>query len=640
MFFARRQHDERAYTGRLLVFYLLIGLCGVLLVTALGYQQLVRRPIYAEVEERQNYRRIILPAPRGEILDRRGRILAGNRAVFSAVVYLNDLRRDFRREYFAQVRELRERGIQLPRQELNTRARVAVVQRYLDPLNGMLGRAETVDAEDLERHFSQQLLLPFPLIRDLRHDEFARVVAQLPATSPVQIVTQTARTYPHETIAAQVLGFVSPTATQETSTLPGEDLTTFQRAGLSGRTGIEIAFDDDLTGRPGYEIWTVDPGGFQHERVDYEPPSPGEPLALTLDLDVHGAAEQAMSGRAGAFVALEIETGEVRALGSMPTFDLNELTPIPTNTVYQRILEEGAFLNRGAQGLYPPGSTFKLITALAGLRHGAITTETVVNCPGFHLVGRRIFHCNNRAGHGDMGLIEAIRDSCNVYFYERGLEMGAQAIADEARLFGLDDPTGIEWPGETRRSLVPDPAWKRGRFFGEGWYGGDTANMSIGQGFLLVTPLQMATVVASLVRGETRTQPTLFPVGAEPGELHPEARPIGLPAAAIDAVLAGMREAGRTGTARRAGREGLPVAGKTGTAQVRKDGQPTTLAWFVGYAPAEAPRLAIAVMVEGVPEEASIGGGSTAAPIARAMLEAYFAADNAEAAGGMAVAGR
>jgi penicillin-binding protein 2 len=478
-----------------------------------------------------------------------------------------------------------------------------------------------VESVDIERHFSQSLLLPFPLIKDLSQEDYARLIDQIPVDSPIQILSGTARWYPHGEAAAHTLGFVSDSTEFPEGSLPGDALLTFRNAGQLGRSGLEKAFNEHLQGETGGEIWTVDPGGFQYERVVHEIPGKGQDLTISLDVAIQKVAEAAMGEKTGAVVAIEIETGEVLTLASKPAYDLNDLSPFISFEVDREIREKGAWLNRAIQGLYPPGSTFKLVTAMAALREGLVDAGTVIDCPGYHVVGKRVFHCHRRNGHGPEELVGAIRDSCNVFFYNRGTEIGVWPIANEARRFHLDQPTGIELPGETRRMLVPDPEWKAARFYGEGWFTGDTANMSIGQGFLLLTPMQMATFAASLASETTFLQPTLMH-GQEPAN---RGDPIGLPPEQMALVKEGMRLAGERGTARLAGKPGMPVAGKTGTAQVRKDGKPTTLAWFVGYAPVQNPRIAVAVLVEGVPEqEVEYGGGSTAAPIAKAVFQQYL----------------
>jgi penicillin-binding protein 2 len=612
---------EKQVNPRLYLIYFTIGVCMLALTGGLGYRQLIQQESFAAAAERQNYRRILMPGPRGLIHDRHGRVLVGNRPLFSAVVYLNELRQEFRDEYYQLVRWHRDHGLSPDRYQLNTEARQNVVQRYMDRINQLLGTASEVESEAIERHFSQSLLLPFPLIKDLAPDDYGTLLSHLEMDSPVQILAGTARWYPYADAAAHTLGFVSDSIEFPEGTVPGDALLTFRHEAQIGRAGIEKQFNDHLQGRTGGEIWTVDPGGFQYERVVHEQPRKGNDLTLSLDIDVQLAAENALGDKTGAVVAIEIATGEVLALVSKPAYDLNDLSPFLSFRVDRDIRERGAWINRATQGLYPPGSTFKLITALAGLRAGTIAAETVIDCPGYHLVGKRVFHCHRRSGHGPEDLVDAIRDSCNVFFYDRGIATGIWGIANEARRFHLDRRTGIELPSETGRMLVPDPEWKAARFYGEGWFNGDTANVSIGQGFLLLTPMQMATFAASLARETAFLQPTLLHREAGPAGLEP----IGLDRAQMDLVKEGMRLAGERGTARLAGNPNLPVAGKTGTAQVRKDGRPTTLAWFVGYAPAGHPRVAVAVLVEGVPDqETEYGGGSTAAPIAKAVFSQYI----------------
>jgi penicillin-binding protein 2 len=609
---------------RLSLLYLVIGICMSSLLAGLGFRQLIQRESFAAAAERQNYRRILMPGPRGLIHDRHGRVLVANRPLFSAMVYLNELRPEFREEYYRLVRWHREHGLSPDRFQLNTEARKNVVQRYMNRINQLLGIRVEVDSTAIERHFSQSLLLPFPLIKDLSSDDYATLLGHIPVDSPLQIISGTARWYPYGDAAAHTLGFVSDSTEFPEGTVPGDALLTFRHQAQIGRAGVEKQFNPQLQGLTGGEIWTVDPGGFQYERVIHEQPRKGQDLTLSIDIDVQLAAERALADKTGAVIAIEVATGEVLAIVSKPAYDLNDLSPFISYAVDADIRERGAWLNRATQGLYPPGSTFKLLTALAALRSGTVSAGTVVTCEGFHLVGRRVFHCHRRSGHGPEDLVDAIRDSCNVFFYDRGIATGVWGIADEARRFHLDRRTGIEIPGETGRMLVPDPEWKAARFYGEGWFNGDTANLSIGQGFLLFTPMQMATFAASLARETTFLQPTLLH-RREPAT-EPDLQPIGLAPGQLELVKEGMRQAGERGTARLAGSPSMPVAGKTGTAQVRKDGRPTTLAWFVGYAPADHPRVAVAVMVEGVPDQATeYGGGSTAAPIAKAVFQEFLA---------------
>lgn len=612
----RRPRFQRS--SRIFVLYGCIALLMLILVGGLAYRQLIQKADFDAAAERQNHRRILLPGPRGVIYDRNGNAVVTNRPVFTAAVYLNELRADFRRKYYEMVRDQREIGLKPDRFELNTAARRAVVQQHLDHLNAILDRDESVDSRAIERHFRQSLLLPFPLIEDLDPDEYAILLNAIPIDAPIQILTTSARSYPFGPAAAHTLGFVSNSTEFSDADLQGDELLTFRRQGKIGRAGIERAFNDHLSGAPGSEIWTVDPGGFRHERVLFEPPSRGRDLHLSIDIDLQLAAESALAGKTGAAIAIDVQSGEVLAIASLPAYDLNDLSPVLSFAVDRQIREQGAWLHRAVQGLYPPGSTFKLITAAAALRHNAVDADTIVDCQGAFFVGRRRFLCHRHSGHGPESLVEALRDSCNVFFYDRGLAIGVSAIAAEARRFHLDRPTGIELPAESQSMLIPDPDWKARRFFGEAWFDGDTANMSIGQGFLLVTPLQMATFAASLARKATFIQPTLI---HNPNRRPLAIEPIDLPSDDLALILEGMRLAGERGTARLAASPTIPVAGKTGTAQVRVEGRPSTLAWFIGFAPAQNPRVAVAVMVEGVPDSTEYGGGATAAPIARTLFQ-------------------
>jgi len=595
----------------------------MVLVAGLAFHQIIEASKYRDAEERQNYRRILTPGPRGNIFDREGRLLVGNRPVFNAVVSLNELRKDFRAEYYEIVNQARAINQIINRNEINTRARANVVQRYLNQINLIIGRHESVNSQKLERHFSQSLLLPYPLVSDLQATEYARLIEQIPVDSPIQVITESARYYPYNSAAVHILGFVSASTEIPASEVPGEDLLTFTFEGKVGRSGLERSFDQYLQGTSGGEIWSVDPGGFQFERIEFRSPQKGHDLVTSIDIDLQVIAEEAMGQKSGAVVALDVNTGEVLAMASKPNYNLNDLSPFLSYTTDQTIRDEGGWLNRATQGVYPPGSTFKVITAIAALRNGIVDQHTVINCPGYYLVGRRSFRCNRHSGHGPENLIQSLRDSCNVFFYDRGIATGVENIAAESRRFHLHEPTGIELPGETHSMLVPDPAYKKKRFY-ESWSGGDTANLSIGQGFLLVTPLQMARVVASIAKNDLSIKPTLIRSGATLQKNVQQENGIGLPPAQLQLIRDGMIAAGSSGTARLAGSPNMPIAGKTGTAQVRKDGQPTTLAWFIGYMPVDNPEIAIAVLIEGAPEQdTNYGGGSTAGPIAKKIFQTY-----------------
>jgi len=607
---------------RFQILFLICMGCLVLLVAGLAWRQLVQGSTFREQELFQKQRQILMPGPRGEILDRAGRVLVANRPRFSAVVYLNELRPEFRQEFVRRLEVALEEEPRPDRPRIAIAARAAVLQRYLDQITALTGIPANVSTPVLERHFSQNLLLPFPLINDLDLVSYARLIEQLPVTSPIQILTDGVRHYPYGSLASHTLGHL--TAHDELlgeSLLPGQSVVTFRLRGRRGASGVERALDEVLTGQTGGEVWVVDPSGFQFSRVAHRPPVKGQDVVLALDADLQQAAEHGLRGLTGAVVAIDIQTGEVLALASAPDYDLNDFTPFLRHDASARITERGAWYHRAVQGLYPPGSTFKLITTVAGLRSGHIKPNASSYCSGSFRVGERTFHCHNRRGHGHVDLPSAIEKSCNVFFYEHGLEIGVDLLAAEARRFGFDQRTGIELPNESGRMIVPDPAWKRQRE-GMGWFPGDTANLSIGQGYLLVTPLQMATSTASFARNETRTRPTLLARPAtSPGAVAGNAQ--ALPPALHRLIVEGMERSSLQGTGKFVNLPNLRIASKTGTAQVFPRGQALTLAWIIAYAPIENPRIAVAVVIEGTDPADPAAGGTTAAPIARHLFQTW-----------------
>lgn len=628
------QFDVHKGENPRIIFLLWIALAASLtLILGLAWRQLIAPQQFETIEKQQTERRILNPGPRGDIYDRNGRLLVGNRPHYSAAVYLDDLRPEFRKEYSSIIRAERQRlqeqyeAIPIEQREeapanpdyseLQWRARINVIQRYLDTVNQITGRSDELSQKKVIRHFNEQLLLPLSLVEDLSPDHYARLVEQIPVNSPIQIHTSTARYYPYGSAAAHTLGYVQEVYPDKDE-IPNDGIKTFTFKTKRGKTGLERSFDSLLSGTTGTEIWRVDPLGFQDTRLEMTPPKQGKNLVSSIDIDLQLAAETALGDRTGAAIALDIRTGEVLTIASHPSYDLNDLSPFIPRTTFDEINERGAWLNRTLQLSYPPGSTFKLITSIAGLRNGIIKNNTTVDCQGMHRVGNRIFRCHARYGHGITDLAKAIEGSCNVFYYTEGLRIGIDNLSAEAKRFGLDQKTGIEVPYETSRLVIPSKEWKR-ETIGSGWVPGDTANTAIGQGFLLVTPLQMATAIASIARNETRTQATLRALSKEEAmQINHGGEPIGLSPAQKKLLWQGMeRVIGPDGTGRIVQIDNFRIAGKTGTADFRAHGQEVNLAWFIGFAPVENPQIAVAVMVEGTKISDSYHGGSTAGPVAK-----------------------
>lgn len=618
---------HRGYDTRLRLFYVLVAVLVLVLAGGLAYRQLISRDVYREKEKVQTQRRLIIPAPRGNIFDRNGELLVGNRPRYGLVLYLDQQRAEVYHEYLRirrNYRETEDKDIPSAAQ-LEQIARYTVAQRALDGVNAILGRDMKVDPEQLKKHHHQQLLLPFPLIEDLTPEEFSKLLETLPARSPLQLYASSARYYPFGSSASHTLGYVGVTEDLNNEDLPGEDLTTFTLKGTLGRDGLEKQYDDILRGEPGGTIFRVDPAGYRvNPPIQQRPPIPGHDLTCSIDIGLQMVAEDALGDEMGAAVALDVRTGEVLVLASKPDYDLSKFSPYLTQEAAAEIEANHAWANRALSSFYPPGSTFKILTSIAALRRGTITPDDpIADCEGFMMISGHKFVCENGNGHhGEILLRDAISESCDIYYYTAGIRTSAAEIAAEARRFHLDERTGIDLPGEPKRMIVPDPEWKQ-RTQHEPWFPGDTANMSIGQGYVLMNPLEMACFAASVARDETTTTPSLIHDPEAP-PLHSER--IGLTPEQRQALLEGMERCTTEGTASNLSKPplaipGLRIAGKTGTAQIPEK---KNVAWFICFAPLEHPEIAVAVAVEGDTPGESYAGNAHAAPIADLIIKKYF----------------
>lgn len=619
---------HRGLDPRIIFFHFVVAALLLTLAGGLAYQQLIKNDLYHERERVQNQRRVLVPGPRGNIYDRHHRLLVGNHPRFAVVLYLDELRQEFRREFIRVRKNYRETGDKdLPTSsQMEQIARTSVVQRYLDQINTILKRNDRVTSVDLNRHFARQLLLPYRLVDDLAPEEYARLIEELPVRSPLQVYTSSVRYYPYASAAAHTLGYVGVDPDVDAEDFPGDDLTTFKMKGSVGRDGLEKTFDSQLQGTAGGTIFRVDPSGYRvNPPIERRQPVAGHDLVTSLDIDLQLAAEKAIGDQIGGAVALDVRTGEVLVLASKPDYNLADFSPNLSKAAAADIETRGAWINRAIGAFHPPGSTFKIVTTIAALRSGAITPDAIIaDCQGAMRIGGRTFTCENGlVSHGELRLPDAIAESCDVYFYTAGLRTTAEVLAAEARRFHLDQRTGIELPNEPHRMTIPDGAWKQ-RTQDTKWFPGDTANMSIGQGYVLQNPLNMACFVASVSRGELTTKPTLLhraEAALQRGE------PIGLTSAQRAALLAGMEGCTTYGTAKVLTTlpdlrvPGVRIAGKTGTAQIPGK---KNAAWFICFAPLERPEIAVAVMLEGDTPGENYGGGMYAGPVAGRILQRYF----------------
>lgn len=628
------------YDPRLVFFYFVMAALLLVLMGGLAYQQLTKSESYIVQEEVQSQRRIVVPGPRGNIYARDGKtLLVGNHPKFSVVIYLDELKSAFVKEGSVIRKNYRESGIKDVRaSDFSRLARGSVVQRYLDQVNVLLGRNDKVDAVSLNRHFNERLLLPYTLVDGLTEHEYARLIEGLPVRSPLQVYTSNTRYYPFGAAAAHAIGYVRA----ENITIDEEEevkkLATSPMSGFIGKSGLELKYDEELQGEIGRSIIRVDPAGYKVATIEKHLPVQGKNIVTSLDINLQMTAEEAIDDQIGAVVAMEVNTGEVLTMVSRPSYNLNDFSPRISSAKYAEIQESGGELNRALSGLYPPGSTFKILTTIAALRAGKIEPDLpITNCDGTVRIGGRTFFCDNGRGHhGDVLLGDAIAHSCDVYYYEAGRLLTPDALAAEARRFHLDRPTGIDLPFETKRMIIPDTAYKE-RVHHEKWYPGDTANMSIGQGDVWLTPLEIAAFTASVARGEVYTKPSMR---HDPDGRRQHTEPIGLTPKQRAALIEGMVGTTVIGTGKTLNAPiykipGVRIAAKTGTAQqrVRKGDQVGTInyAWFICFAPADAPEIAVAVVLEGDTIGETFGGGANAGPIAGKILKKYFEAKNVPA---------
>ena len=439
------------------------------------------------------------------------------------------------------------------------------------------------------------------------------------------------RHYPLGTYASHVIGYVGEISEAQ---LKNPEYAELQAGRIIGQFGVERTFDDDLLGEPGEEMIEVDALGYPKRSLSVNRPIAGDDFYLTLDIRLQQLADDLLGEESGAIVALDPWNGDILALASRPAFDPNDLSGGITQKEWNHLLQDSRhpLTNRAIQGQYPPGSTFKIVMASALLDTQTMTPQDTISCHGSFPFGKRQYRDWKKWGHGTVNLKKALAESCDVYFYKAGNQLGIDSIARYSRQFGLGDKTGIPLPSE-RSGLVPSPEWKS-KAKGEPWYPGETISLSIGQGYLTATPLQMARVAGVVATNGKLAHPRLVKArrlratGNIEENLESPARQLPIPAAIFSTIKEGLAAVVTDGTAKRAQSELVTIAGKTGTAQVialKTDPQEDVPkehqdhAWFVAFAPVEQPKIAVAVLVEHMGH-----GGSAAAPLAKTLIEAFM----------------
>lgn len=597
--------------GRFRWIHVLLFLFAAGMLTRLYYLQVVHGEEYRRFSQEYSIREAPVPAPRGLILDRNGRVLSSNQPSLDLVVipqYVMDW--EGVRASLSQLLDISPKVLDAA---WARRIGKASYQAIVVMTNMSLDVVSRIKAQKTPWYFPED---PF----DLRG---------------VEIYPRADRRYSDGSIATHVLGY-----------LKESEHGTWQGAG-----GVEAQYDNVLQGIPGSRERVVDARGREidypsiESRLVNHDPIPGGTIQLGLDVRLQEAARKAFAGRTGALVALDPMTGAVLALYSSPSYDLSRFSQADRGSYFQELLrdKEIPLYNRAVQGAYPPGSTYKMVTAIAGLSEGVVTPDEKITCRGGLVVGGRRFSCWNKGGHGSVAMVQAITQSCDVYFYTVGMRLGLDRLAKYAHMLGLGAKTQIDLPHE-RAGSIPTNAWKQKRF-GRSETSADQLMSAIGQGYDTLTPLQLALMVSRLVNGGKAVVPhvvttVVSPRNAPDGGAASSGSPLelalvqageemtgdnlSLDPTLVEYIRKGMEGVvnGPGGTARSLAALKLKVAGKTGTAQtVSNDSKIKSgdHAWFVGYAPYDDPKIVVAAVLEYAGH-----GGAVTAPLVGAVIRAYL----------------
>jgi len=663
---------------RAVTLMVLAGL-GILLV-GLWWVQIVCVRDYRESLETQSYRTVRIPAVRGNILDRNGKILAENRPMYNVSLYLDELRKPFDAAYFAAVDRARAELDAQRRQEakrldhrlskaerrkfvlsraqrlvLKQKARYEVASNVVRQIGLRLHQDLSLDPDDFERHYRTRLALPLPIIVDLDPTNIARFEEQLTAPMGVDLEVQTTRVYPNQTIAGHLLGYLR----RDDDSAEGEEaFFSYRLPDYRGVLGIEYGYDKELRGVAGAKSVQVNNIGYRTTETVWSPAEPGDDVVLTLDLEVQKAAQNALVAARGvstrgAVVVMDVRTGDVLALVSSPWVNPNyPVYGFPPGEL-QRLQDPNLRpqLNRATQGSYPPGSIFKMVVGLADLEAGLDQHEIyrVAANPrspskGIIYVGPNHHPVKDLAHPGDYDFRRALKLSSNSYFITNGIRFGPECVVRLGQRLHLGERMDLPLNQETSGNF---PTLKR---LNSGWTDGNTANFSIGQDPVKVTPLQVAVLTAAIANGgkvlwprlverveprdpSTGEPPVLFPAGRVRDELGVSTRSLNI---LYDAMLGDTEDPDGTGRHVRdhAPLRGLRICGKTGTAEIQNERNQTIgqTTWFASFAPYGAPRWAVVVMIED-----GISGGSTCSPVAGPIYAALLESDRKAAAGMAAV---
>lgn len=607
--------EQHMFNVRVVVAGVIILFALLAILGRVYHLQVIEYGKYAELSRQHYQKRIPIPPNRGQIYDRNGVLLADSHTQFVMFV-VRDSIGDENGDGKSTLEDV-------------------------DGLIGRLGKLVQLEEKDVRafktqvRRFKYQ---PIPIKGNLTEDEMAAFAVNRPRFPGVNVEVRMERFYPLKNIASHVIGYVGRIDTRDLERVNKEE---YIGTSHIGKSGVEASHEDRLHGKAGYQEIEVDAHGKKQKDVSEEAPVGGQDLFLGLDINLQIKAEKLLEGERGAIVAMDPSNGEVLALASVPTFDPNLFINGITHQDYSALRDDPGrpLFNRALQGTYPPGSTIKPMVGIAGLVEKVVTPGSRVHDPGFfRLSGQKhAFRCWNKRGHGSVDLRYAIQQSCDTYFYDLAYRMGIDRFSTSMHRFGFGEKTGVDLPGEAT-GLMPTREWKQQRHKRD-WFPGDTVNIGIGQGYWLATPMQLAHATTIMANRGVRLKPHILrgvriTRNQQESVLKPEPFPtVEAEDRFWNLAIQGMENVMRPGGTARAAGAGAAyrIAGKTGTAQVfglaggkynagRIAKRLRDHALFVGFAPADNPKIAVAVIVE----NAMGGGGHTAAPIGRKIMDAYL----------------
>ena len=562
--------------------------------------QVVESDRYTTLAEENRINLRLLPPPRGRILDRYGRPLAINQENYRVSLVAE------------QVQD---------------------VDAILDALSRIISLGDHERQRILRKVRRRRGFVPVTVRENLQWEDVSRIEVNAPDLPGLSIEVGQSRQYPFAHDFSHVLGYVAAVSEKEVTGDPLLELPGFK----IGKNGVERVFDRNLRGKAGNSQVEVNAVGRVIRELSRQEGQPGDDLRLTIDRDLQKlAADRLKKEKSAAAVVMDIHNGDVLVLSSVPGFDPNEFVTGLSSRSWRRLVNDPhtPLINKAISGLYAPGSTFKMVVALAALEANIVRPDHRVFCRGFTQLGNARFHCWKKHGHGWQDIYDAHKNSCDVYFYDIAKRIGVDRIAAMARKLGLGEKTGVDLPSE-KGGVIPTRAWKKA-LIGTPWQQGETLVSGIGQGFILTTPLQLAVMTARLANGGEAVTPRLVrPKRIDGKDDTPKFKKLAISRASLDVIRDGMNqvtnEHGGTAYRARISEKGMEMSGKTGTAQVRRiskaERETRVLknherpwrerdhALFIGYAPSDDPRYAVAVVVEH-----GGGGSKVAAPIARDLL--------------------